>query len=364
MSPRRGQPHWWNSYGVAVLSGGIALLLTELLDGPYSELNTPLFFVAAVAVSAWYGGLGPGLLAMVLNALADMWFFLSPIHSLVINSQRTAIRLLEFLLCSCLLVWLNVARRSALQKAEAARAEADLLRAEAEEATRLKDTFLAQVSHELRTPMTSIMGWVHLLRGGRLNQEMTVRALETVERNSRIQTRLIDDLLDISRIVAGRLHLELHEVMPAELIRAVVEMLRPEAEVKVIRILLTLDETVGPVTGDPERLQQVIWNLLANAIHYTPTKGQIEVGLSQNEACVQMFVRDTGQGIAPELLPFIFDSFRQADVTLRREGGLGLGLTIARQIVELHSGTIRAASAGRNQGATFTLCLPLAHPQN
>jgi signal transduction histidine kinase/DNA-binding response OmpR family regulator len=234
-------------------------------------------------------------------------------------------------------------------------------RAEAERANRTKDEFLATLSHELRTPLTAILGWTHLIRGGNLDDSMLGRALETIERNARSQSQLIDDLLDVSRIITGKLSLDFHPVELAAIIEATIDTVRPMAEAKSIRVKPQLKTSHCVVSGDPARLQQVVWNLFSNAVKFTPEGGHVEVGLRCDERHVELEVRDTGQGISQEFLPYIFDRFRQADgTTTRKHGGLGLGLAIVRHLVELHGGTIRAASDGDGQGSTFTLSLPLA----
>ncbi|HEY0101070.1 MAG TPA: response regulator [Pyrinomonadaceae bacterium] len=234
-------------------------------------------------------------------------------------------------------------------------------RAEAERANRTKDEFLATLSHELRTPLTAILGWTHLIRGGNLDMSMMARALETIERNARSQSQLIDDLLDVSRIITGKLALDFHPVELSAIIEATIDTVRPMAEAKSIHVKPQLKTSHCMVSGDPARLQQVVWNLFSNAVKFTPEGGHVEVGLKCDERHVELEVRDTGQGIAPEFLPYIFDRFRQADgTTTRKHGGLGLGLAIVRHLVELHGGAIRAVSDGDGQGATFTLSLPLA----
>ena len=233
-------------------------------------------------------------------------------------------------------------------------------RAEAERANRLKDEFRATLSHELRTPLTAILGWTHLIRGGNLDAAMMTRALETIERNARSQSQLIDDLLDVSRIITGKLMLDFRPVELASIIEATIDTVRPMAEAKSIRVQPQLRTSHCVVSGDPARLQQVVWNLFSNAVKFTPEGGSIEVGLTCNEQRVELEVSDTGQGISQDFLPYIFDRFRQADgTTTRKHGGLGLGLAIVRHLVELHGGSITAHSDGDGQGATFTLSLPL-----
>ncbi len=234
-------------------------------------------------------------------------------------------------------------------------------RAEAEQANRTKDEFLATLSHELRTPLTAILGWSQLLQKNDFDQEHIARALETIERNARSQSQLIDDLLDVSRIITGNLRLDVHTLELVPIIEAAIDSMRPAAEVKAIQFEVTLDRTASLVSGDTSRLQQVVWNLFSNAVKFTPEGGRVEVRLERTaEGQAQLTVSDTGQGINPQFLPFIFDRFRQADgTTTRKHGGLGLGLAIVRHLVELHGGTISVHSDGEGQGATFTIVLPL-----
>jgi len=237
-------------------------------------------------------------------------------------------------------------------------------RREAEAANRMKDEFLAVISHELRTPLTAILGWTHMLSTGKYDEATAARALEVIERNAKSQTQLIDDLLDVSRIVSGKLRLDVRLVELVPLIKAAIDSVRPAAEAKEIRLQTIFDPLVGPISGDPNRLQQIVWNLLSNAIKFTPKGGQIDVRLERIGSNAQITVSDTGIGIDPEFLPYIFDRFRQADsTTTRKHGGLGLGLAIVRHLVELHGGTIEARSEGTGQGATFRISLPLAAEQ-
>jgi signal transduction histidine kinase len=232
-------------------------------------------------------------------------------------------------------------------------------RAEAETANRLKDQFLATLSHELRTPLTSMLGWIRMLRSGRLDDEMVARALESVERSTRAQSQLIDDLLDVSRIVSGKLTMELAAIDADEVVAAALEAVRPLAAAKSIELTHQRAARDCIVQGDPGRLQQVIWNLLSNAIKFTPDGGRVraEVTVSESEAAIS--VKDTGKGIAPELLPEIFERFRQGAGT-RMQGGLGLGLAIVRHLVDLHGGRVAADSDGVGRGATFVVRLPQA----
>jgi PAS domain S-box-containing protein len=244
------------------------------------------------------------------------------------------------------------------QRLELAREQA--ARAEAEAANRSKDEFLATVSHELRTPLNAILGWSRMLRTSALDEATHARALEVIERNAKAQSQLIEDLLDVSRIITGKLRLAVGPVNLATVIENAIESMRPAVEAKNITLQVALETKVGLVSGDGERLQQVVWNLLSNAVKFTPKGGRILTRLRRVNSHVEITVSDTGKGIAPEFLPFVFDRFRQADSSLTRAfGGLGLGLAIVRHLVELHGGTVQAESFGEEQGATFTIRLPM-----
>ncbi|HEY9624630.1 MAG TPA: ATP-binding protein [Crinalium sp.] len=233
-------------------------------------------------------------------------------------------------------------------------------RAQAEAANRIKDEFLAVLSHELRTPLNPILGWTRLLRRGTLDSSKTAAALETIERNAQLQIQLIEDLLDISRILQGKLSLDSTPTNLKTTVTDAIETVRLAAEAKNIQIQTQLEPTVDDVLGDAARLQQVVWNLLTNAIKFTPNGGRVEVELKTIDSDAQIQVRDTGKGIKPEFIPYVFDTFRQADSSITRTfGGLGLGLAIVRHLVELHGGTVEAESSGEGQGATFTVTLPL-----
>ncbi|HYN24414.1 MAG TPA: ATP-binding protein [Pyrinomonadaceae bacterium] len=230
----------------------------------------------------------------------------------------------------------------------------------AERANQLKDEFLATLSHELRTPLTSIVGWAQMLGNPKLDPVASLRAIEVIRRNARMQVQMIDDLLDVSRIITGKLRLSVQPVDLGTIIIAAVDGLRPTAEAREMRLQLQLESPAGQVSGDPDRLQQVAWNLISNAIKFTPKGGRVIVSLERVESHVEVTVSDTGKGIATEFLPHVFDRFRQADATTTRAfGGLGLGLAIVRQLVELHGGTVRVDSEGEGLGSTFTVSLPL-----
>ncbi len=253
------------------------------------------------------------------------------------------------------------AARRARTEAELVAEEKERLYLEAQEASRLKDEFLATVSHELRTPLTAILGWAHMLRSGKFDDASVLKALETIERNARSQAQLIDDLLDVSRIITGKLRIDVRPVDPHTFIEAAVEAVQPAADAKGVRVQRIIDTGVVTVSGDPVRLQQVVWNLLSNAIKFTPKDGWVQLRLERVNSHLEITVSDSGDGIPPEFLPFVFDRFRQADQrTTRHHGGLGLGLAIVRHLVELHGGRVRAESAGEGHGSTFTVTLPVA----
>lgn len=254
------------------------------------------------------------------------------------------------------------ARKLAEEERAALLARERDLRKHAEEADRLKDEFLATLSHELRTPLTSILGWATLIRNGEVDRaENLDRALEIIERNARSQARLIDDLLDVSRIITGNLQLDVHPLNMAPIVAAASEALRPAADAKGILVEMTLDPESCLVSGDPHRLRQVIWNLLLNAIKFTPQGGSVHLRLQCVETGARLTVSDTGEGIGAEFLPYVFHRFRQEEGSLsRKAGGLGLGLAVVRHLVELHGGNVSAESAGPGQGSTFTVDLPLA----
>ena len=233
-------------------------------------------------------------------------------------------------------------------------------RAEAETANAMKDEFLATLSHELRTPLNAVLGWARMLRTGAVDEPTAKRALEVIERNAVAQLQLIEDLLDVSRIITGKLRLDVQAVEPGRVVEAALDAVRPAAEAKGIRLQPVLDPRAGPVSGDPDRLQQIAWNLLSNAIKFTPRGGRVQVRVARVNSHVEIVVTDSGQGITAEVLPHVFERLRQGDSSSQRShGGLGLGLALVRQLVELHGGSVEAASPGTDQGATFTVRLPV-----
>ena len=239
------------------------------------------------------------------------------------------------------------------------------LYAAARDADRLKDEFLAVLSHELRTPLNAIVGYTRLLRGGILAGAQAERGLETLERNAKSLTQIVEDVLDVSRIVSGKIRLNVQPVELAPIVQNAIATVQPAADAKGVRFQSVVDPLVGPVSGDPDRLQQVIWNLLSNAVKFTPKNGRVHVLLQQVNSHVEIVVSDTGIGIPSDFLPHVFERFRQADAgTTRKTGGLGLGLSIVRHVVEMHGGVVDASSEGEGRGATFRVQLPLmiVHP--
>ena len=252
-------------------------------------------------------------------------------------------------------------RKKAELRLQEALREAQEAKREADHANRRKDEFLATVSHELRTPLTSIIGWLRMMREGMLDRATLGKALETIERNAQSQAQLIEDLLDISKIISGKMQLKVQLLDMSSIINTSVEAIKPAAEAKSIRFQIITDLGVSPVSGDEERIKQVVWNLLSNAVKFTPAGGQVQVRLEEVDSYVELTVSDSGQGIKPEFLSHVFERFTQADSSITRAfGGLGVGLAIAKSIVELHGGTIRAESPGEGQGATFILSFPIA----
>jgi len=250
---------------------------------------------------------------------------------------------------------------SSLTKAAAVSMDHWRLDRDAQEANRLKDEFVAMVSHELRTPLTPMLGCIHLLRSNKLSPGNFARALDMIERNAQTQVHIVEDLLDASRIVAGKLHLVMKSTAVVPVVEAAIDTVRTSAEAKGIQIVTNFEDIDKPIDGDPHRLQQIVWNLLSNAVKFTPPAGRIEISVHSERDNVQIQVTDSGIGIPPDFLPYIFDRFWQGtDGSSKMRSGLGLGLTIVRHLVDLHSGSIHAASAGSGKGAVFTLRFPFA----
>jgi signal transduction histidine kinase/CheY-like chemotaxis protein len=331
-----------------------------------------LLFTVAVMVSARYGGLWSGLAATLVGGAIVLGVFASspgsPAQWLLFGVFLAVGASLSYLtekLAGSAAVDLdrtNDQRRLESELAEAVAREEALRQSEERlrEAGRLKDDFLATVAHELRTPLGAMLGWAHILREEKVDEATSTRALDAILRNARLQTRLIADLLDISRIVAGTLRVEMQTLELVAVIRAALETVRPAAEAKGVTLTSNVDAEAGPVTGDPSRLQQVLWNLLSNSIKFTPGGGTVAVRVQAVGGQVEVTVDDTGPGIPPDFLPHVFDRFRQAGGgATPGKGGLGLGLAIARHLIELHEGTITVANRDTPPGAVFTVRLPI-----
>ena len=342
----------------------------QLVDRAIATGTAETSFVAAegTSQSASAIGLADGTVAVLLGA--------TPETAAGLETLRILLPLLGGLfraesICRRAEADSILARQSAAQSTELA-AKLDVTRADlqravvvAETATRARDEFLASVSHELRTPLTSIIGWIQLLRDD-TDPSHIAEGLETIDRNARAQSRLIEDILDFSRINAGKLRLDVRPIEMADIIRAAIEVVRPAADAKGVILDCVLNSNSGLVSGDSDRLQQVVWNLLANAVKFTPRGGRVQVRLGRVTSHSELTVSDTGEGISKEFLPFVFDRFSQADgSSSRKHGGLGLGLGIVRHLVELHGGTVQAFSPGLGKGSTFVVRLPLivAHHQ-
>jgi signal transduction histidine kinase len=333
------------------------LLRTELT--PLWGLKLPLItFYPAIVASAWFGGFGPGLTTTLLSAVTAEHFWMAPTSGFAPRYLADAIALMMFVAIGLFISAVTEAlyRTQRRQAVERARVEDEL-----RDLDRRKDEFLAVLSHELRTPLTTMIGWIRILQSGQLDASQTPQRLEIIERSTWSVARMIDDLLDISRIAAGKMIIDRQPMSLAPLIGEAVESLQPDAEAKGVTLKRDLDVRIGSVSADAERMRQVLRNLLTNAVKYTPSGGHIDVRLTGGDGVVRIIVRDTGSGIERALLPHVFERFRQGDWRKAGvQGGLGLGLAIVREIVELHCGAVAVHSDGPGTGATFTVTLPVA----
>ena len=342
--------------------GGAAMLSEEALladTGPVlAELARQPVWSDFPLIILSRSGHESSALAQVLTQLGNVSVVERPVRtstllSLIRSSQRARARQYDL--------------RQHLADGQAAEVEREQLleseraaRGEAERASRMKEEFLATLSHELRTPLHAILGWTQVLRRNPSISEDVTKGLATIERNARSQARIIEDLLDMSSIISGKVRLDVQSVDLATIVSATVETVRPTAQTKGVRLQTVLDPSAGPIRGDPNRLQQILWNLLTNAVKFTPRNGRVMITLSRINSHLELQVEDNGEGIDPPFLPHVFDRFRQADAsTGRGHGGLGLGLSIVKQLVELHGGTIVAHSAGRGSGSSFRIALPV-----
>jgi signal transduction histidine kinase len=319
-----------------------------------------LLFYPAVVVSALVGGFGAGVWATLLSAAAAQYLYVAPGGVLWPQTAGDAVAMLVFIASGAGVALLTEQRQRFAEERTASAERAERARADAEKANRLKDDFLMILSHELRTPLNALWGWARMLRTGELSMARREHALEVIERNARAQLHLVEDLLDVSQIRTGKLRLERVRVDLPEIVEAAVDEVRLSAESKQVGLDIRRDASVPPVEADPGRLQQAFANLLTNAVKFTPPGGQIVVAAERRDGVLEVTVRDNGVGIATEMLPVIFDPFRQADSgTTRSFAGLGIGLSIARSLVEAHGGTLTARSDGLGRGAEFRVSLPL-----
>jgi signal transduction histidine kinase len=333
----------------ALLLVAAAAALSQSLE-PWIAPHTTSPYFAAVLLSAVIGGAGPGLFATILASLAIAWFDLGSDNQLDLGLDDI-LRLAVFAGTALVISYVSAARKTA---------ERDLVIAleRLNAVDRAKDEFIATLSHELRTPLTSILGWTHILREPELDEETRAMAVQSIEQSARVQQMLVDDVLDVSRIVLGKLDVRHEPVILQEVIDQSIAILLPEAKNRRVGIESSIPGTPFVIDGDGDRLKQVCWNLLNNAVKFTPSGGLVRIGLRTVGSEAEIEVVDNGEGIDSELLPHIFDRFKQG--ANGRKGGLGLGLAIVRNIVELHGGNVSAASAGRGRGARFTVRLPLA----
>ena len=353
-------------YGLALASFALILGASFLIEriSPFRLDLTSLIIIAMIA-SSWYLGFGPGMMLAIILELTLDYFTRPPV------AFKSAVIIFNRMVLFTSVVWFASWRRSAEKKLreqrellQAALESEQQARRQAETADRLKDEFLATVSHELRTPLSAILGWAAMLNMDELDAKTTHAALTAIERNAKAQAQIIADILDVSRIVTGKLRIDARPVELAAIIRAAVDTLQLAASAKNISLTLSLADEAGLVAGDPDRLQQIVWNLVSNTIKFTPNGGRAEVRLERVNADLELTVSDNGIGIRKEFLPHVFERFRQADSsTTRAQGGLGLGLAIVRHLVELHGGTVSAESAGAGQGAKFTVRLPVMSPR-
>jgi len=356
-----------------IVTGAVTASVPLLRD----RLTFFLFWPLTFALS-WFGGTGPALLAVALSACVVI-FMMPP--GVALEGEGLALTVGSFWIMGTMAALVALWRERAVAEAqrqrttaeqamaeaqrerhaaETALAQAERDRRTAEAANRAKDSFLATISHELRTPLSPILTWTRMLREQRLDAEKAERAVEIIERNAQLQATLIEDLLDVSRIVEGKLALEVRPVVLAEVVEHAIDTVRAAADAKNIRLQVVLDTTLAPLPGDPDRLQQVFWNLLSNAVKFTPPGGRVHVVLERVNSHVEIAVSDTGKGIPAAQIPRLFERFWQADASSTRTNtGLGLGLAIARHLVEMHGGTVVAESPGEGQGSTFTVKLPV-----
>lgn len=347
-------------YGVAILVTALILLVSFALRQVLEDAVPLVLFVIAVMVSAWYGGLGPGILSSVSSVFLGNYFLMDPARTFALSSPQDWLRVVAFLVTAGVVSSLSEAMHEARRQAELQAQEAERRRRELQEADRRKDEFLSMLSHELRNPLAPICNAVQIMAVQGLDRNEVEHLRMMIERQLGQLIRLVDDLLDISRITSGKITLRKARVDLARVVSMAVETSRPMIEDRGHVLTITAPDTPLQVDADATRLAQVLSNLLNNAAKYTETAGRIDLLVEQVERTVCLRVRDTGIGIAPEMLPRVFDLFLQAESsTDRSEGGLGVGLTLVRQLVEMHGGTVEARSEGLGKGTEIVVLLPV-----
>jgi signal transduction histidine kinase/CheY-like chemotaxis protein len=343
-------------FAIALASVGSVFLLDSVLGPLIDDGSQFLLLGTAVMVSAWFAGTGPALAAIVLGAALGGWGTPADLAEARATQTHLALFVVHGLLLTALVSELRRARRSAERQAR----DAYDARRESEAAERMKTEFLATLSHELRTPLNSVLGWLHLLKTGKLDGPTEARGLQAIERNVRLQAQLTTDLLDVSKVLTGSLRLESRPVSLVEAARQAVFAAIPAAQAKNVRVSADIPEAVIPVMGDLMRLRQIAWHLLANAIKFTPRGGEVGLTLAASSDAATLVVYDSGPGINPEFLPRLFERFTQEDPSpTRTAGGLGVGLALVKDLVELHGGEIRAANRPGVDGAIFTIRIPV-----
>ena len=359
INPSTDSPSVVLRFGLAFVFVATTFYLKLMLLPEFEGRSPFLLCVIPIALSAWYGGLWPGLLASMLCAITIDAFFLNtrtPVNNLHL---RIFLFLIQGAVISGLIEALHVTRRRLSLTA----AENERLLRESEKANLAKDEFLAMVSHDLRTPITSALGWIRMMQAGSLDPTLEKHGVEAIERSMKIQVRLIDDILDATRIMSGKLTINMTTLRVDQAIQEAASTLSPSAAQKKINLTVEIPHSGNrEIMADPDRIKQVLWNLLSNAIKFTPEGGSIRLSLTWKDDSAVITVHDNGAGISPEFLPHMFDRFIQEERTRKAHSGLGLGLAISKHIVELHGGQIHADSRGKNLGSTFEVILPIGKP--
>jgi signal transduction histidine kinase len=347
---------WVHGFIVPLASSLAALGAATALQA-FGASQVLFLFVPAVMIAAWYGGRTGALVAAAISVLLQLAFVVNPDRTTWWPSPGDALSVLIFAGIGISIGFVAADRRRAERDRERALRVAEAARHDAEISSRLKDQFLATLSHELRTPLNAVLGWARMLVNHQVEESKVPAALAMIERNAQAQKQLVDDLLDVSAIVSGRLRLDPRDIDLAEVVRAAIDSMKLSFDARHLRIEQHLEPV--RIVGDPDRLRQVVWNLLSNAAKFTPEGGDIYIRVDRDTTTARLSVRDTGRGIGAEFLPHVFEPFRQADSSITRaSGGLGLGLSLVRHLVEAHGGTVTVTSEGPMQGTTFMVALP------